>query len=208
LVSIPEVLQADGRFGTLLTAVGAANLGEALSGEGPFTLLAPTDDAFAKIPAETLNAILADVDQLTDILLYHALEGSVESGTVVTLSEATTLQGQNIAISVSDGQVRINDSIVIQTDILASNGIVHVIDSVLIPADLPTENQELSITISGDQVIITWPVSGSPDRALESAQSIADPQWIQVNAAVETVDGSYSVTLPLSNGSQFFRLSP
>ena len=131
--NIVEIAVASGSFKTLVTALTAAGLVETLSGPGPFTVFAPTDDAFAKIPAETLAAVLADKDKLTAILTYHVVAGKVMAADVVTLTEATTLQGSNVTVNATDG-VKINDATVVTADIEASNGVIHVIDTVLMPA--------------------------------------------------------------------------
>ena len=123
-----------GDFQTLVTAVQAAELVEALKGDGPFTVFAPTDAAFAKLPDETLQSLLADKDQLSAVLTYHVVSGAVDAATVVGLDSATTVQGTDIAIEIVDGGVVLNGvTLVIVTDIEASNGIIHVIDSVLLP---------------------------------------------------------------------------
>jgi uncharacterized surface protein with fasciclin (FAS1) repeats len=125
---------AAGTFNTLAQALTAADLVATLQGEGPFTVLAPTDEAFARIPAEDLAALLADKEALTKVLLYHVIAGSVPSSTVVTLSEAETVQGSKIMIAVVDGKVVLNGgTTVTATDIAASNGVIHVIDNVLMP---------------------------------------------------------------------------
>ena len=121
-----------GQFSTLIAALEAADLVEALQGEGPLTVFAPTDAAFAKLPAGTVEAILQDKAKLTQILTYHVVSGKVMAADVVKLTSATTLQGQDVAIDTSNG-VRIGDANVVTTDIVASNGVVHVIDTVLIP---------------------------------------------------------------------------
>ncbi len=132
--NIVEIAVADGRFETLVAAVTAADLAETLQGEGPFTVFAPTDDAFAALPEGTVEALLADIPALTDILLYHVVGGDVMAETVVTLDSATTLQGSDVSITVNDDGVFLNDTVqVIITDIAASNGVIHVIDSVLMP---------------------------------------------------------------------------
>jgi uncharacterized surface protein with fasciclin (FAS1) repeats len=134
VLDIVDAATDAGSFSTLLTAVDVAGLTETLRGDGPFTVLAPTDDAFAKIPAETLNALLADVPALTGVLTYHVIGGAVPASTVVTLDKATTLQGTDVSIAVEgDGTVRINDASVLITDVETTNGIIHVIDTVLIP---------------------------------------------------------------------------
>ena len=109
-----------------------AGLVETLKGEGPFTVFAPTDDAFAKIPADQLNAILADKEKLTAILTYHVVPGKVLAADVVKLSSAKTVQGSEVSISTKDG-VKVDNANVIKTDIKASNGVIHVIDTVIIP---------------------------------------------------------------------------
>jgi uncharacterized surface protein with fasciclin (FAS1) repeats len=119
-------------FNTLVTAVQAAGLVDTLKGDGPFTVFAPTDEAFAKLPAGTLEGLLKDKDKLTAILTYHVVAGKVMAADVVKLSEATTVQGGTVAIDTSHG-VKVNDATVVTTDIETSNGVIHVIDTVLIP---------------------------------------------------------------------------
>jgi uncharacterized surface protein with fasciclin (FAS1) repeats len=131
------VVSTNENFSTLLTAVETAGLVETLSGEGPFTVFAPTNAAFAAIDEATLNALLADPATLEQVLLYHVVEGEVLAADVVGLSEATTVQGQPITIMVDGETVTLNDSAtVVETDITASNGVIHVIDSVLLPPDV------------------------------------------------------------------------
>jgi len=132
-MDIVDTAVADGRFTTLVAAVQAAGLADALKGEGPFTVFAPTDDAFAALPEGTVEALLADIPTLTDILLYHVVEGKVMAADVVELSNAMTLNGQYVDISVEDGKVMIDGAEVIITDIETSNGVIHVIDAVILP---------------------------------------------------------------------------
>lgn len=143
--SIVDVAVADGRFTTLVTAVEAAGLAETLSGEGAFTVFAPTDDAFAALPEGTLDSLLADAEgALTDVLLYHVVDGVVMAETVITLESATTLGGEDVSIAVEDGNVFLNDSAqVIITDIEASNGVIHVIDAVLLPPSMAAADEEM-----------------------------------------------------------------
>ncbi len=133
LGDIVDIAAADDRFETLVAAVQAADLVDTLKGAGPFTVFAPTDDAFGNLPAGTLDALLADVPALTDVLLYHVVSGKVMAADVVTLSSATTVLGQDVTIMVDGANVYVNDAQVIITDIEASNGVIHVIDAVLIP---------------------------------------------------------------------------
>ncbi|HKJ86538.1 MAG TPA: fasciclin domain-containing protein [Spirochaetia bacterium] len=133
--NIAETLEADGRFSTLLAAVGAADLAETLSSGGPFTLFAPTDAAFRRLPAGTVPALLGDVPQLTDILLYHVVEGRVFAGDVVGLTEAPSVQGEAIGVATSGSSVILNgESTVTEVNILANNGVIHVIDRVILPS--------------------------------------------------------------------------
>ena len=133
--SIVEIAIEDGRFTTLVVALEAAGLVETLSGEGQFTVFAPVDDAFAALPEGTVESLLEDPQgALTNVLLYHVVDGAVPAETVVTLEAAPTLQGTDVTISVVDGEVFLNDTVkVIITDIEASNGVIHVIDAVLLP---------------------------------------------------------------------------
>ena len=123
-----------GSFKTLLAAVKAAGLVETLQGKGPFTVFAPTDAAFAALPAGTLDGLLKDPAALKKILLYHVVSGSVTSDKVVGLTSATSVEGSPIAVSVKDGTVYLNDSAkVVTPDVMASNGVIHVIDKVILP---------------------------------------------------------------------------
>jgi len=131
--SVVDIAVDDGRFTTLVAALGAADLVETLSGPGPFTVFAPTDDAFNALPEGTVEGLLEDIPALTDVLTYHVVSGSVLAETVVGLDSATTLQGADVNISVMGSDVMLNDSKVIITDIVGSNGVVHVIDKVLMP---------------------------------------------------------------------------
>ena len=131
---IVDIAVADGRFETLVTAVTAADLVDTLKSEGPFTVFAPTDDAFAALPEGTFEALLEDIPTLSSILLYHVVPGKVMAADVVSLETADTAQGQAVSISLDGDKVMINDAQVIITDIEASNGVIHVIDAVIQPA--------------------------------------------------------------------------
>ena len=129
---IVDTAVSAGSFNTLATALTEAGLVETLKGEGPFTVFAPTDEAFAKIPEDQLAEILADKDKLTAILTYHVVPGKVMAADVAGLESAGTVQGQEISISTDSG-VQVDNANVVQTDIVASNGVIHVIDTVLLP---------------------------------------------------------------------------
>jgi transforming growth factor-beta-induced protein len=131
--TIADVAENDGRFTTLVAALQAADLVDTLKGEGPFTVFAPTDEAFTKLPAGTVEALLKDIPALKNILLYHVAAGAVKAEDVVKLSSAETVEGKPVAIKVQDGKVYINDSQVIITDIVTGNGVIHAIDAVLLP---------------------------------------------------------------------------
>jgi uncharacterized surface protein with fasciclin (FAS1) repeats len=122
-----------GQFKTLVKLVQEAGLVDALRGEGPFTVFAPTDEAFAKLPKAQVDALLKDKEALRQVLLYHVVSGKVMSKDVVKLRSAKTLQGQNINIRVQGNTVRINDAKVVKVDVGCSNGVIHVIDKVILP---------------------------------------------------------------------------
>jgi uncharacterized surface protein with fasciclin (FAS1) repeats len=124
-----------GQFKTLVTAVKVADLVETLKGKGPFTVFAPTDAAFAKIPKEKLEALLKDKKALTDVLTYHVVPGKVMAADVVNLDSAKTVQGKSINIVTKDGKVTINGANVLKTDIVCKNGVIHVIDAVILPPE-------------------------------------------------------------------------
>ena len=130
--NIIETAVGNPDFSTLVTAIKAAGLVETLSGNGPFTVFAPTNEAFAKISKAILDAVLADKAKLTSILTYHVVAGKVMSKDVANLTEATTVEGSKIKIDTKDG-VKINDAHVTMADIECSNGVIHVIDTVLMP---------------------------------------------------------------------------
>ena len=132
---IVDTAMAADQFKTLTAALGAAGLVDTLKGPGPFTVFAPTDAAFAKLPAGTVESLLKpeNKDQLTAILTYHVVPGSVMAADVVKLTEAKTVNGKMIKVNVDGGNVMIDDAKVTAADIVASNGVIHVIDAVILP---------------------------------------------------------------------------
>ena len=132
---IVDTAVAAGSFQTLAKALDAAGLVETLKGEGPFTVFAPTDEAFAKLPAGTLDELLKPENKakLTAILTYHVVSGKVLAKDVVKLSNAKTVQGSSAKITVTDGKVKVDDANVVKTDIMCTNGVIHVIDAVILP---------------------------------------------------------------------------
>jgi len=129
---IVDTAVAAGSFKTLATALQAAGLVETLKGKGPFTVFAPTDDAFAKLPAGALDALLKDKAKLTAVLTYHVVPGKVMAADVTKLREAKTVQGGSLQVTTAGG-VKVDAANVVKTDVAASNGVIHVIDSVLMP---------------------------------------------------------------------------
>jgi uncharacterized surface protein with fasciclin (FAS1) repeats len=132
-VDIVDTAVAAGQFTTLAKALTAAGLIDTLKGEGPFTVFAPTDEAFAKIPAEKLAALLQDKAALTRVLTYHVVAGKVMAKDVAGMTTATSLAGPSLTIDAKKNGVRIDNAKVLTADVAASNGVIHVIDTVLIP---------------------------------------------------------------------------
>lgn len=130
---IVDTAMSAGTFSTLVTAVTAAGLDTALKSPGPFTVFAPSDEAFSKLPSGAVEALLEDVITLRKILEYHVVSGKVMAADVVNLNTATTVAGEDISIAASDGSVKINNAQVVMADVEADNGVIHVIDSVLLP---------------------------------------------------------------------------
>jgi len=136
--TIYDTAVADGRFTTLVAAVNAAKLNGTLNSAGPFTVFAPTDDAFKKLPNGTVATLLKDPEgKLKQILLYHVVSGNVMASDAMNLSYAKTVQGDNITITTKNGTLMVNGAKVIIADIKASNGVIHVIDSVILPPEKP-----------------------------------------------------------------------
>ena len=132
MANIIETAKAAGTFKNLVAAVEAAGLVDTLSGAGPLTVLAPTDDAFAKLPPGTVDALRKDIPKLKQVLTYHVLPGKVMAADVVKLTSAKTVQGQSVTIATING-VKVDSANVIKTDIETDNGVIHVIDSVILP---------------------------------------------------------------------------
>jgi uncharacterized surface protein with fasciclin (FAS1) repeats len=132
---IVDTAVAAGSFKTLVAAIQAAGLVETLKGKGPFTVFAPTDEAFAKLPAGTLDNLLKPENKgkLKAILTYHVVPGKVMAKDVVNLKEAKTVNGQMLTITVKDGKVMVDKANVVKTDVAAGNGVIHVIDAVVLP---------------------------------------------------------------------------
>ena len=208
---IVDIAVENGSFTTLVAAVQAAGLVDALKGEGPFTVFAPTDDAFAALPEGTIDALLADIPALTDILLYHVVSGAVMAEDVVALESATTLNGLDVSIRVEEGNVYLNDNVqVVTTDIQASNGVIHVIDAVLLPPASVTNERANDINFrSGpglDRELIGSFASGARAEALSRNEA---GDWVQIDnggeigwvfAPLTTANGDL-MALPVAPGT-------
>jgi uncharacterized surface protein with fasciclin (FAS1) repeats len=135
MATIAEIAANDRRFSTLVTALRAANLEDTLKGVGPYTVFAPTDDAFKQLPAGTVENLLRDTPSLKQILLYHVVSGKAMARDAAQMESANTVSGKSIKIKKQGDQVMINDARVVTTDIEADNGVIHVIDHVLMPPE-------------------------------------------------------------------------
>ncbi|AFY92503.1 fasciclin domain-containing protein [Chamaesiphon minutus] len=139
MANILETASQSGDFTVLLKAIKATELEDTLNSEGSFTVLAPTDDAFAKLPQAERDALFDNLPKLKRIVLYHAVMGNVQSDDLAEINEAPTVEGSVLAIKRGEGKIHINDALVTQMDILADNGVIHKIDTVLMPAILEHE---------------------------------------------------------------------
>jgi uncharacterized surface protein with fasciclin (FAS1) repeats len=138
MADLIETAQLAGTFKTLIRAIEATELAELLTSPGPYTVFAPTDEAFGKLPEGTLESLIKDIPKLKRIVLYHVAFGDVRAEDLMEINEAETVEGSVVAIESSDG-IKVNDAKVLQTDILTDNGVIHVIDTVLIPALVAAE---------------------------------------------------------------------
>ncbi len=134
MANIVDTAVNAGSFSTLVAAIKAANLVDTLKGKGPFTVFAPTDEAFAKLPEGTVDSLLKDLPKLKQILTYHVVSGKVMAADVVKLKSAKTVEGSDVKIDAANGSVKINNATVATPDVAADNGVIHVIDTVLMPA--------------------------------------------------------------------------
>ena len=132
---IVDTAVAAGSFKTLVAAVGAAGLVETLKGTGPFTVFAPSDDAFAKLPKGTVESLILPENKakLVEILTHHVVAGNVMAADVVKLTSASTVAGKSVAVAVKEGKVKIDDATVVTADVQCTNGVIHIVDSVILP---------------------------------------------------------------------------
>ena len=177
---IVATAKAADTFGTLLEAATAAGLVETLQGAGPFTVFAPTDDAFAALPAGALDKLLADPEALKQVLLYHVVSGKVTSDQVVKLTSADTVEGSPIAITVKDGKVYLNDSTQVTTaDVEASNGVIHVIDQVLMPPAKGASPAPSASAAGMDDIVATAEAAGTFSTLLKAATAAGLVETLQ-----------------------------
>jgi uncharacterized surface protein with fasciclin (FAS1) repeats len=181
------------QFKTLVAAVKAAELVEVLRGEGPFTVFAPTDKAFAKIPTEQLEALLKDQKKLQQVLTYHVVPGKVMAADVVKLKSAKTVQEKPVKITVNEGKVKINNANVVKTDIECANGVIHVIDAVLLP---PTEPQAKTQAAVAETEQARLAAAQTIEQALEEEFSEGS-----LHAEVERLQAAASQALELSKNN-------
>ncbi|MCB9076903.1 MAG: fasciclin domain-containing protein [Anaerolineaceae bacterium] len=181
---IVDTAIADGRFTTLVKALETADLIDTLKGEGPFTVFAPTDEAFAALPDGVLDDLMADLPALTDVLLYHVVPGKVMAADVATMSSADTVLGESAPISTSDGNVRVGDANVIVTDIEASNGVIHVIDTVLLPkaVEASIENG----TLAEDKAMAEGEATMEDEAVVEGKTTMEDEVTVEDEASMES----------------------
>jgi uncharacterized surface protein with fasciclin (FAS1) repeats len=183
---IVDTAVAAGSFSTLVAAVQAAGLVETLKGEGPFTVFAPTDEAFAKLPAGTVEALLADPEgALTQVLLYHVVPGKVMSGDLSDGLEAATAQGENVTFTIGDGTAMVNDANIVAADVEASNGVIHVIDTVILP---PSIAAAAAATPEATEEAMEEATPVATEEAMEEAAAEATPMPAEEAAAADIVD--------------------
>ena len=197
--NIPAALTNDGRFATLLAAVNAAGLAETLSGEGPFTLAAPTDEAFAQLPEGTVESLLLpeNRDQLAGLLLYHVIAGVAGAETVVERAFLPTVSGSKVRITTAGNGVKANLASIIETDLPADNGLIHVIDNVL----LPSQVSQMALSRGPDnRLLITWEGGNGP-YTLEQKALTPNAIW----TAIETTD-DLSFSIEATHPGALFRV--
>ncbi len=201
---VPTIAAASTNFTTLVTALQTAGLIETLQGAGPFTVFAPTDAAFAKLPAGLVASLLADTTRLRHILLTHVLHGPRVRAQDLREGQLVTLSGAPIRVSLTNGVVQLNGSRVADVDIEGFNGVIHVMDDVILPAP-GFEGIEPVISVKGGTATVAWPDVLNATVLLESAASPTGP-WGVVEDVPFVGDGVRKVTLPSAGVARFFRL--
>jgi uncharacterized surface protein with fasciclin (FAS1) repeats len=176
--NIVDTAIAAGNFKTLVTALQAAGLADTLKGDGPFTVFAPTDEAFAKIPKDQLNALMANKTLLIALLTYHVVPGKVMSTDLKNGMTIKTVPGENIIISLDNGGVMVNDAKVVQADIVSTNGVIHAIDTVLIPM-VVAKTSNLNLSKSNINRIKTNSTDTSKEIAVSDSGVVSRPAPIK-----------------------------
>jgi uncharacterized surface protein with fasciclin (FAS1) repeats len=190
---------------TLVTAIQAAGLVEHLKMDGPFTVFAPNNDAFARLPAGLLNQLLADTNRLRHILLYHVVEGPRLRAGNIRAGSVTSLQGAPVRLALTNGSVRVNQATVIGADVEALNAIVHVIDDVILPGDGFTSDN-LSITEKAGTATVVWATRAGETYRVERRATLGAGPWEPATNAIVQADGVGKIDVPVVDGSALFRL--
>ncbi|MBX3734074.1 MAG: fasciclin domain-containing protein [Verrucomicrobiae bacterium] len=201
--TLVEIAAGNPDFSTLVTAVQAAGLAETLSGPGPFTVFAPNNAAFEKLPPGTVEALVADPDRLRHILLYHVRSGPRLRAADLTTGPVATLQGAPLQVVVGAAGVQVNQAVVLAANVEAGNGVLHVVDSVLLPGDGFPEVRLWALP-TPDGATVVWPATAAA-ATLESAPSPGGP-WSPVTAPVTATDGILKVSVDSDADELFFRL--
>lgn len=200
-----ELAVADPEFSTLVTAVQAAGLVELLGADGPYTVFAPNNAAFAALPAGLLDELLQDTNRLRHILLYHVNHGPRLRASDLATGQVLTLHGAPAQVVLADSGVTVNQAQVITPDIEAGNGIIHVLDQVILPAD-GFQGLGLSTIVKSGKATLVWPVVLGQQQTLETATDLGSGEWQPVEVAPITADGVSKVELDAVGGAQFFRV--
>ncbi|MCB0165701.1 MAG: fasciclin domain-containing protein [Anaerolineae bacterium] len=195
---IVDTLIADGRFTTLVKALETADLVDTLKGEDPFTVFAPTDEAFAALPDGVLDDLMANVPALTDVLLYHVVPGKVMAADVATMPSADTVLGEAAPISASNGSVMVGDANVIVTDIEASNGVIHVIDTVLLPEAVAASIDSGALA---ESAAMTGGEATMEDEAVVEGQASMEDEIIVEDSASTEADATMTESDTLAESS-------
>jgi uncharacterized surface protein with fasciclin (FAS1) repeats len=203
--TIVEIAVGNPDFSTLVAAVQAAGLVDVLSGPGSYTVFAPNNAAFAKLPAGTLDALLQDTNRLRHILLYHVIHGPRLRAADLESGQLLTLHGAPLRLEVTPAGVKVNQANVITADVEAGNGIIHVLDEVILPAD-GFQGFSLSMIVKGGKATVVWPVIVGQQQTLESTDDLRGGVWRPVSGTPVTADGVSKLEMDASAATQFFRV--
>jgi transforming growth factor-beta-induced protein len=202
--NLVEVALANPDFSTLVTALQAAGLVDALKAPGPFTVFAPNNAAFAKLPAGTVEALLQDPNRLRQILLYHVVQGPRLRAADLRSGSVLTMQGAPLRVKVGGSGVAINQAAVLAADVEAANGFIHVLDQVVLPAD-GFQDFAVFASVKANTVTLVWPAPTGQRQTLEASDSPAGP-WSPFTAPTATYDGVSKVELDATAPMKFFRV--